>query len=43
MGDFDDGTQPTHGITDDDRKRIRAFLAQPAYRRTPDLLCPDSE
>ena len=43
MRTTDDVTRTTHGITDDDRERIRAFLAAPAYRRTPDLLCPDSE
>ncbi|MFC6988908.1 hypothetical protein ACFQJD_09650 [Haloplanus sp. GCM10025708] len=29
------------GITDDDRERIRNYLAKPAYLRRPDDLLPD--
>lgn len=43
MATHDETTATAYGLTDEDRERIRAYLDQPAYRRTPDMLCPPEE
>jgi hypothetical protein len=35
--------RPTNGIDDEDMDRIKQFLATPAWKRSPEMLCPEEQ